>query len=108
MSHPKDTGKGGLTKLPKFRTQSRPQWESNPAGKNVRSPFIQSQRSTHSATAADQNAVAMQISIRSFHFGAEDTGDAISVKIPEVGVIVVGPSLALKIPSLAPKGRSYK
>ena len=23
----------------------RPQWESNPAGKNVRSPFIQSQRS---------------------------------------------------------------
>ena len=50
VSHPKDTGKGGLTKLPKFRTQSRPQWESNPAGKNVRSPFIQSQRSTHSAT----------------------------------------------------------
>ena len=33
MSHPKDTGKGGLTELPKFRTQSRPQWESNPAGK---------------------------------------------------------------------------
>ena len=31
--------------MPKFRTQSRPQWESNPAGKNVRSPFIQSQRS---------------------------------------------------------------
>ena len=41
---PKDSGKEGLTELPKFRTQSRPQWESNPAGKNVRSPFIQSLR----------------------------------------------------------------
>ena len=38
MSHPNDTGKEGLTELPKFRTQSRPQWESNPAG-NVRSLF---------------------------------------------------------------------
>ena len=38
FSRPKDTGKEGLTELPKFRTQSRLQWESNPAG-NVRSPF---------------------------------------------------------------------
>ena len=49
MSHPKDTGKGGLTELPKFRTQSRPQWESNPAGKNVRSPF-KANALTHSTT----------------------------------------------------------
>ena len=50
VSHPKDTGKEGLTELPKFRTQSRPQWESNPAGKNVRSPF-KANALTHSATA---------------------------------------------------------
>ena len=49
LSHPKDTGKEGLTELPKFRTQSRPQWESNPAG-NVRSPF-KANFLTHSATA---------------------------------------------------------
>ena len=49
MSHPKDTGKEGLTELPKFRTQSRPQGESNPAG-NVRSPF-KVNALTHSAAA---------------------------------------------------------
>ena len=53
MSHPKDTGKEGLTGLPKFRTQSRPQWESNPAG-NVRSPF-KANALTHSATCPHSN-----------------------------------------------------
>ena len=57
VSHPKDTGKEGLTELPKFRTQSRPQWESNPAGKNVRSPF-KANALTHLATTPPHSATA--------------------------------------------------
>ena len=50
MSHPKDTGKEGLTELPKFRSEKfLPKRGSNPAG-NVRSPF-QANSLTHSATA---------------------------------------------------------
>ena len=50
MSHPKDTGKEGLTELPKFRSETFvPKWGLNPAG-NVRSPF-QANALTHSATA---------------------------------------------------------
>ena len=40
MSHPKDTGKEGLTELPKFRTQSRPQWESNHRSSGRRSTLL--------------------------------------------------------------------
>ena len=40
MSHPKDTGKEGLTELPKFRTQSRPQWESNHRSSGRRSRLL--------------------------------------------------------------------
>ena len=40
VSHPKDTGKEGLTELPKFRTQSRPQWESNHRSSGRRSRLL--------------------------------------------------------------------
>ena len=36
----------------------------------------------------------MQISVRSFYFGAEDTDDAIYVKIPEVGMTVGGSAVS--------------
>ena len=62
MSHPKDTGKGGLTELPKFRTQSRPNYRSGsrtrPGRMSGRHSF-KANALTHSATIVTMLTVLM-------------------------------------------------
>ena len=88
MSHPKDTGKEGLTELPKFRTQSRPQWESNPAGKNVRSPFILGGRNPLlSKSATFPLAYAITATVSSLH---NDVGGAGNTMVCDIDRLLLG------------------